>query len=1268
MALQFTRAQTPAKGDAITSRQMISLARACNDRTRSGIGDAAWRQAQLWFNLFRLPRNPDADGLTFPSQAEFFEVFQHVMPETGLQWPLAGPGEPQGANVANMMMQFVFGLAPYLSGEAARLSEGVDESGIPTGMPLWLGTGPATTPAEIWELGKRQRGAIDPETFAQFVPALETAQKFFEISAPLSSPHGKSYGGFFPTPVELAPNCGATEDTGLLAASYEYFWTALREGVATAGYHGTPSTVDGKARITYAGSCPLGSDDTAAGHVVYLLPLPFAWYVAVNDGAGGFVWDRFDRADWIIGPFEGNGVLSREDSGMLHRAIWQFAADFRGSRDQRKEDDFEIEKIAFEFQAFSEEQYHLAPNIARFSGGVLEPLYPFFQLIASGTVPAGAAFSTLSGLAHQYTAGFVLSALKVRTKGLTGGAVVELLDAGKVFFRASVTGAGSGETHQIFTVAARTPNLSVRLADVAQLSGRIEVECNELLEYKGHWWDFYLLLRLSATGGGGSTTGGVDGSGLDYEFSREIWDAYQANGCIVNAGTPGPRDQADWVNDNPVFEAARRLSRNHVRVLSRRQFRSYAVTGGKSVLRLYRHARGAMGVAEDLLDCLEDIAPSKNPMEPGALVQGEEYIVRGTTGQVTYRGAMFGPDQRFICDRAAFFSATGDCQVHIYNGIRPVAFPKGWTNEWVMFLEGKVANHDEASIWKPSAYADFYAFHNRCLYRNFDAANPSFRRHVTYNHQVIVTSSEDGSRFINQLLPARAAADFFVVESPSGYNYALGANRTFSDEPFFSSCQIYKAPYEIESAVIEFEDGVEIAKLTFKERFQTHGDAPASVDPNPGTWDGTTIANLEAEDYRTDDNCLREYALHLASPIFKPTVKIGDRSAGASVVDDVTGSVFPHFFFVRLIPEPYEDNNERLDNTDTRCTVDAMLHAEIAIRAMCEGFVDDRTSLAITCQTGQGSLYDYSFANLCFDAFSGTSIGAFSLAARPDNPSGFGPLPNTWMYAEVFTRLASAVNLLTRARVMLPFSIECQTWSFARSKEITPEWPAPPPTCSEGAGQYAVVWQGCPDPPDIRVCDDPCDPPPWDDCGLTVSAASSAYINPEQCPGTAGNFLLTSSRTVVNYRVALSDGYELAIPAAWRDQIASIGGFVGLWTETAHRARCATTEDIGEAQGCCEAYQTTGCAHEFWDGDAGQGWTDCWEPDIIESVEECRMINSGQIDPRTPPCGSPFVGSHDNQDIEGQPGARCYNTAGREIFVEVMTDPGFFVLIPLVDL
>lgn len=1270
--MTFTRAIEVAPGDPITARQLISLARAINDRQRSGIGDGHERLGWWWFNLFRQVRNPADGGFVFPAQGEFFDIYQHVEPKHGVQWPLTGPGDPQGANLANVMNQFVFGLAPYLGSEEDRLAWTVEG-----GLPMWLEDRAPQTLGEWWELAKYQRGAVDPESFVQSVPALETAQRHFEIVTPTYSPHGKTYGGYFPTPIELDPNCGTTEETGLGIASYQIFFTALSADVDTAGFHGTVgSNADGLPTITYAGTCPLDTEDTGAGHIIGSARLPFAIYVAVNDGAGGFHVDRFDRTEWIEGPYTGLGFLSREDGGQLHHALWQFANDFRGTPSERSDPDFRIQDVAFDFQAFFTRQYHLAPAKAVLSGGELAALYPTARIEAGpgGVAAAGFLVFTDDSTAHQYALDFVLSGCYLRAEHLLPGEPITLQfrDGDELLSQVTVEPASDGTLEDlVFFEDGPRPNLRIFLASGAQFTspaGFIEAQANEILEYKPNWWDAYLLLRMSATRGGDPTQGGVDGSGVDFPNAPELFERYRDLGCIANFTTSSVRQQADWVNDNPVFDAARRLSRQMVRIVPRRQLASYEVSGGKSILRFHRFATNIPGVEEGTYDLFEGIAPPATALASGELVAGEEYVVAGTSGSITYRGSTYGPGARLVAAAEDLeFQEHGDCVLQVYNGIRHVALPAGWTNEWLMSLQTKVYHPSESSIWKAAAYADYFTWSNRCHFYSGTMFDGNFVRHTTYNSRPTVGLSDDGTHYQIGLLPPRAQADMIVVESPSGYNYAHNSNSSgpFVTDDFFRSCQIYKPPYEIESAVIETVNGQEIVKLTFTGRFQAHEDAPASVAADPMSWSSGQVQALRDESYRTCDNALREYTRHQADPAYHASWKIGDAGVGSSIQsqpDNPFGSVYPHFIFTRLIPEPYEDGNATLEKTDTRATIDALLQAEITERAMCEGFMDDRTSLEITCQTGFGSMYDFRFSTLCFKAFEGSYVGAFSLLDRADNPSGFGPMANTHMYGEVFTRLAKCVNELTRARVDLPFWVECRTAIYQGKESISPDWSKQdPPDCSTPAltptGTYHIKWSGSPPAAGTEV--EPFGD--WVDCGGGAVADSSAGINQDECPVEHGpEFTMLTHRQISEYRVTVADRTRLAIPASWRNQIESLGGFIGISQEEITAAHALEVDQQADASGCCPQFAEP-CAKTFWDGSTG--WAFAAANELL-NTSTCGVFDRGSLDAGTPPGGT-FLAA---REYYSGTLALCTNSSRAFKTVQILTEAGFYVSIPLVDL
>jgi hypothetical protein len=250
-----------------------------------------------------------------------------------------------------------------------------------TGVPLWLEDGPPETAEEIWELGKAQRGVIDPETFLQSSrrwkrrnPSFRSRRRFIRRWEKLRR--------LFPSPVELLTDCGTTEDRARDSILPNQIHRETH-GCFNGGFHGSLSTnSDGLPVITYAGSCPLGTDFVAAGHVIAMARFPFTTYVAVADGAGGWNVDAFPVNDWIEGPYEGEGLLDHDDGEQVARAVWRSVSIFEG-RPQRTPDDFKIEDIAFDFQEFGTRQYYLAPA-RKFEGGQLVADYPLAFLESHG--------------------------------------------------------------------------------------------------------------------------------------------------------------------------------------------------------------------------------------------------------------------------------------------------------------------------------------------------------------------------------------------------------------------------------------------------------------------------------------------------------------------------------------------------------------------------------------------------------------------------------------------------------------------------------------------------------------------------------------------------------------------------------------------------------------------------------------------------------------------------------------------------------------------
>lgn len=956
----FTQAQTVAPGDKLKASQLASLAAAFNSRILSGVGDWVWRVAYyLHSGLFRQLRNSDG-AFSFPPDAEFWNIYQHVDPNDA-QYPLTGPGDPEGANLANMICSFVYGgEAVGLDTESRRLADVPTSDGLP---PPW-------TPRRLWALAKGQRGAFDPLTGATGWPAGDAARSYAWIRQSQYSPHGNAWGGWMPSPTVTFGGCADPDDP-----NFTIKFTHLVTGAVK----------------TYGDNCP---EDPNAVAVSYA---PFAYYIFHASGA----LEILSKAEWIEGPYTDEAVWTKTQANALSRALNHYTSEFRGTPAQGGGT---TNAYAFDLQRFLTTQYPLAPNIGAQVGGGVTALYPRWR---SGTSGSDGDFMPFwsGGTSHTWNFGTVCTGFLVWSQQLTGETEVEILEAGEVLHSITLP-AGDSEQFIWLPTARALSQVKVRLASnfTANGSGGIEIEATELLEMKPALPDYYLVARLSAYTGGFDR---IDGRGIDAENAKEILEALYANGCITSPEEGLAGAAADPVlNQNAVFDAARRFSQ-HVRIIPRWQFTGYAVEDGKSVLWFNRTSYGPPGMVNR--DAFSGIGPAQEEIVTGPIKWGRLYVV--TAGAVTYNGRTYTAGERFIgAQGLATFEGGGKCKE--YQGIKETAEPNDFSNEWAVTLTLKPYHTSNSSIWKTDGYGDVLTpFMNRC---HLDSPE--------------IDASKTGNLIIGY------GQGTIVPESPSGFNYARlrdsaipGAThankRNCGGDPFceadnvrfYKSCRIFEPPLAVESAVM---DGTEL-KLTLSGRLHSHEDAPSSIGRDVSGW---TITDVRDEDYRTHENGLREYLIWMNTGT-NASVKIGDNainSSGPGGSDTPFGSVLPTFVFCKLIPTPYLDGNDTQEGHDSYTTHDQLKQAELYLRAGCEGFVDGVTTAEVACELGNVSAYDYTFENLMFQACGNRWVPLTNEDVRPDNPQGFGPLPNVNFYSQTYNALARGVNLLTDARIMIP--------------------------------------------------------------------------------------------------------------------------------------------------------------------------------------------------------------------------------------------------------
>lgn len=1158
------------------------MANACNDRMRSGIGDPTYRIAFNLFTAARQIRNPDGSGTLFAPQAEFFEQYQTLEPTAAL-WPPSPAGTAEGVNVATPLGCFVFGReSANIDAEADRIAN-ITALGLPSGNSL----------ASLWALAKSQRGAIDPQTGAIASPALDTARLHMRIAYSIRSPYGTSYGGFQPLPEFGSITCDPVD--GISPVNFEYKFTSLLDGSS----------------VTYPGSCP-----EEPSHVAFILRLSDLYIVVLNNGDT----DYYRRSDWIEGPYTGGGQLKRDIGGQLDRALDRYVKDFRGTEAQRGAGRWNAH--AFDFQAFLTRQYSLAPQRGTQSGDEIIAQYPSFT--ASQNLPASYEFPT----GRAYADGYILDAIFVFGSNVQSTTTVEIIDESDAVVATATLAPNPGGTSEALT-RLRSPvspqSIRCRLpsgVSFAGGSGWLSIEATELYPYKPNASDAYVLLRSASA----SQSGTVYGSGLEEEQAREIWEAYRDSGVILTRGDL-PQEQA-IINSNAVFDAFRRMSK-HVRILSRQQLIGYEVANGKSIL--YFRRRNTIGA-----DSFVGIGPSRDPVASGSLVAGKRYSVR--SGTVWYKGAQYVAGSPFTAQRddLTYFGAA---EVYEHDGILHDAPVGGFSNEWLIGFQFKAYHPSESSIWKPSAYSDYFAFSERCHFYH-PTYSPDLQQHFDYG-----------------------ATLSLAPEAATGYRYAKGTNIQNCDPldtacidakiARYKSCRIYEPDVEIDSAETLIEGGQEVIKLTLTGRLHHSDDAVASIARDISTWDVTA---LRAESYRSTENAIREYLVWAYNGTNAVAGKPGDSAVGSGVdllPDNPFGTVFPTIILTQLLPKPYEDGNDRQNAVDSKFLHDMLTQAELYLRCMCEGYVDGRTSEEYACATGISGWYDYTFQNLCFDAFRGqwiSPLGSVETDAlssrdiRDDRPQGFGPYPNTLAAAEVWNQFANAWNLLTRARVMLPLKFEAETraetdapWTSVNATSST----GAPRGCTSGteSGWYAPVQSGA-DAPTTVVTP-----------RAAASVASSDHILNYIASGTYScdgeRFNLQRYRQEDDYWLDLVDpDSENAMPPSWRAQVQTDGESLFVVERLRFYDR-ASVVPAGSGTAC-------GTTPDVYPIGGGNVW-------LLEQIQEqslsCELL--------------PAVGTVTLAEVSGTlygsvgTGATCSGELRRAVNIEPVATDAFILSVPL---
>mgnify|MGYP000007454682 CR=1 FL=1 len=1133
--------------EPVKSRHMASIAAAANDRMAGGAGDVPKRVVYYWFGgLFRQIRNPDASFNLYPAQAEFFYWYQMLEP-TDAQWPVSGPGDPEGTNVANPIVAYLQGAeAINLESERNRLAS----------VPVGFDDDKPLTPWRQWLLGGAQRGAFDAYSGVVGSPAFSAARAYTWVRSALTSPQGNAAGGYLPGPDMLEEPC-TTEPFRDYVIKFTNFKT-------------------GEVR-TY-GTCPERPGDLAGigyGPVFYFL----VFY------SGSTLLLPVNQ--WFEGKYTGNPSLRKTQSGALGRVLNAFASDFRGTEDQRAAGWM---NDAFALQEFCTRQYALAPQLGQQVGDIaVLAIYPSWETSADYLAPATVLSHTNGN--PSVIPGTVCHGWAATADGLQRACRVQLLLDGDVKGEFTLTPTdGHAEAIQIFEAALGPGVLSVRLPDGLESdpAGNLVVEASTLLDYRPNIHDWAFVTRLASYN---AALDRPDGLGTEVTAARQISDALFNSGCLIPIVEASPFGAAGIdvpINQNAVFDAARRFSQ-HARILSRWQLVGYEVADGKSVLYFDRFALGSSH--DTPIDLFKGIGPSPKTIESGQIVWGRRYRVK--SGRAHYNGVDYLTGEEFTgLEGITEYLGGGD--VREINGIRAQAEPQGFSNRWLLDLTLKPFHPSSSSIWKPEAYADQVTpFLDRC-----HVDSPEINE-----DGVLLTHMTFGVK--PPLIPEAAATSLrYAKIGPNSYGYTNANRRNCAEDDdaclaekaaFYRSCRIGEPAVEIEKAEeVEF-GGRTVVKLTLTGRLHhDEANAPATISSDVGAWDLTSLK--EDEPYRTNENGIREYIMY-QNGLGAPSFKVGDwalNSGLAFAPDAPLASVMPTVFLVQLIPEPYRDDNDDQDEHDSPLYHDHLRHLELVLRAACEGFVDGVTSAEQACEFGVADAYDFSEGNLHYAASGNRWIPWQPESLRSDNPQGFGPVPNTDLNAGIYNHLARAWNLLTDIRIMLPaqFQIRGHSGNATGSIPALDECGEPVGCLSHVSDSYFASGQtGLSASPTITGDWIALDPGAEDagggSAGYQLAGGSTAG---SACTGDA--WTVTADYNETEFRWVLTDPESAyAIPASFRgyletDGIAAMSATYSISTATVvYLAAPATADPVATVGLCNDRYA--------WYEITTQTWTEC---------------------------------------------------------------------------
>lgn len=850
----------------------------------------------------------------------------------------------------------------------------------------------------------------------------------------------------------------------------------------------------------------------------------------IQDNYNSTVHSLFPGHKTLGGRIDTTNVskYEHEKGQQFNQLKTQFLSEWRGTAAERNDNPlWQPSALTVDYESMLESQYFLAPAYGTATGseGATVAEYPLFEWSALAAADTYGVFNSSNNLSNQSSfsfAGFIAVG-----SNLSEDKEIDVEIDGAIVhsFRLTV----SEPQESIWFPIPKKGNLKIKLKTALTTGSEdVWVEVAQLLDFKPDIVDLSLFVRLATTRSSSPTIY----RGKIKSSAKEISDSYFNNGMILNT-VHGELFEETYLAKNAPYQSWKDFVLKWFRIVGYRSLKGYYVnSSGNSVLVFDR--RGEIGgVSTSSADYFQNIAPDvdgsgalqaigNNSIRPDVL-----YAVKPSgpspSGFVVYNSKKYFDGDTFRGTYLKGFNSASATDLSVYEEgflVDPDSVhTTGQSNEWIMSIGGQTLyDLSSSGNYKEDAWGDIYGtFHDRC--------------HTFSEVWVGGKHGENISKFASST--PIAPSIMTRAETPPGYRYEQGDVPYFkppnqpatSANPLidaadsdagacvpsldnsdaydssmasdcqgiiqhYKSCQVYKQPYLIKAVTIKTSPP-HFVEVELNGRLTKSDSAPSSISDS-----AASRASYLSTDtgQRTDENTVVALLNWKVDSANNDSERIGDlsptaldaSSGGDWNPSNIDGGSLCRFFFQRLMPHVYNDNNSLIEqDKDRRAYADLPQYAEFLIRASVGGFLDEDTisqnltynPVSTYCDNQES--FDLTMPRL-IELVEGSTNHDKLPIRRSTDKRGFGPLPMVKMRADTWTELGQAINLLKSSRVGVPVYFETKT---------VVKWDVfPADVQSHGAYLFVPAW-GYKLPTTVR----PATPPEWTFETLPFQDSALAY-------------------------------------------------------------------------------------------------------------------------------------------------------------------------------